>query len=223
VDDTWYGYRYAGMRTTPNGHTHVRITAFVMPAITMVATIPFTNNMAYIVPRDNHSTWRFAFKTAPSSNPRGLGGANLFAVAPFETPLVPAQGRGGIAPRNYTPENDYQIDRAVQADRPSTGTFSGIRDFQSQDLMVTESMGLIYDRTKEHLGTTDVAVTRMRSLVIDAAKALTEGQEPPALGDEDFTGIRGAEKILESGEDWRLIGTNDDPVVQDALGLAPAD
>ena len=25
---TWYGYRYAGIRTTPNGNTHVRITAF---------------------------------------------------------------------------------------------------------------------------------------------------------------------------------------------------
>ena len=27
LDDTWYGYRYAGIRTTPNGNTHVRITA----------------------------------------------------------------------------------------------------------------------------------------------------------------------------------------------------
>ena len=27
VQDTWYGFRYAGIRTTPNGHTHVRMTA----------------------------------------------------------------------------------------------------------------------------------------------------------------------------------------------------
>ena len=37
----------------------------------------------------------------------------------------------------------------------------------------------------------------------------------------DFTAIRGAEKILEPGEDWRVLGTDADPVVQEALGLEP--
>jgi phthalate 4,5-dioxygenase oxygenase subunit len=37
----------------------------------------------------------------------------------------------------------------------------------------------------------------------------------------DYTSIRGAEKILEPGEDWRLLGTDDDPVVQEALGHYP--
>jgi hypothetical protein len=36
--------------------------------------------------------------------------------------------------------------------------------------------------------------------------------------DLDFRSIRGAEKILEPGEDWRLLGT-DDPVVQEATGV----
>jgi hypothetical protein len=31
----------------------------------------------------------------------------------------------------------------------------------------------------------------------------------------------GAEKILEPGEDWRLLGTDNDPVVQEALGQSP--
>jgi hypothetical protein len=38
----------------------------------------------------------------------------------------------------------------------------------------------------------------------------------------DYTSIRSAEKILEPGEDWRLLGTADDPVVQEALGQSPA-
>jgi phthalate 4,5-dioxygenase oxygenase subunit len=33
----------------------------------------------------------------------------------------------------------------------------------------------------------------------------------------DFSSIRGAEKILEPGEDWRLLGTNADPTVQEAF------
>jgi hypothetical protein len=34
----------------------------------------------------------------------------------------------------------------------------------------------------------------------------------------DYKSIRGAEKILEPGEDWRVLGTDEDPVVQEALG-----
>jgi phthalate 4,5-dioxygenase len=220
VENTWYGYKYAGIRTTPAGNTHVRVTAFALPAITMVASIPFTTNMAYIVPRDDVSTWRFGFNTRPPSNPRQLGGANLFSGTPFSVPRLQGQGGGGITPRDYTADNDYQIDRDVQRH----STFSGVKDFQAQDLMVTESMGPIYDRTKEHLGTTDLAVNRMRNLVIAAARNLAAGIEPPALGSEgDFTSIRGAEKILEPGEDWRVLGTNDDPVVAEALGLVIAD
>jgi hypothetical protein len=58
----------------------------------------------------------------------------------------------------------------------------------------------------------------MRHLLISAAKGLAEGKEPPALTG-DFASIRGAEKILEPDEDWRLLGTDEDPVVQEAYGL----
>ena len=122
--------------------------------------------------------------------------------------------RDGIIPREYTAENDYQVDR----DTKRHGIFSGVSDFVSQDLMVTESMGPIYDRTQEQLGSTDKAISRMRHLLISAAKGLAEGQEPPAVGAGlDFRSIRGAEKILEPGEDWRVLGTSDDPVVQEAF------
>jgi hypothetical protein len=79
--------------------------------------------------------------------------------------------------------------------------------------MVTESMGPIYDRTKEHLGTTDRAVIRMHELLLNAAKGLAEGKEPPALSG-NFRSIRSAEKILEPDEDWGYLGTDDDPLVQ---------
>jgi len=108
------------------------------------------------------------------------------------------------------------MDREAQRN----GIFSGVSDFVSQDLMVTESMGPIYDRTQEQLGSTDKAISRMRHILISAAKGLAEGKEPPAVsGDLDYRSIRGAEKILEPGEDWRILGTDDDPVVQEALGI----
>jgi phthalate 4,5-dioxygenase len=60
----------------------------------------------------------------------------------------------------------------------------------------------------------------MRHILISAAKGLAEGKEPPAVAAVlDYRSIRGAEKILEPGEDWRTLGTGDDPVVREALGV----
>jgi hypothetical protein len=211
VHDTWYGYRYAGIRTTPNGNTHVRITAYAMPYTTMVASVPWSQRQGLFVPMDDECTARYSLGVSAPPNTRGYGGENLFAVAPFTNAI--RSGRTGILPREYTADNDYQIDREVQR----TSTFSGVADFVSQDFMVTESMGPIYDRTQEQLGSTDKAISRMRHILITAAKDLAEGKPPPATGAGlDFRSIRGAEKILEPDEDWRILGTDDDPVVQEA-------
>ena len=89
--------------------------------------------------------------------------------------------------------------------------------------MVTESMGPIYDRTQEQLGSTDRAISRMRHILISAAKGLAEGKEPPAVAAGlDYASIRGAEKILEPGEDWRGLGTDEDPVVARPSGSTDA-
>jgi len=211
VDDAWFGYRYAGIRTTPNGNTHVRITAYVVPYTTMVASVPWSQRQGVFVPMDDENTARYSFAVQAPPNIHEYGGENLFAIAPFTNAV--RSGRTGILPREYTAGNDYRIDREVQR----TATFSGVADFVSQDFMVTESMGPIYDRTQEQLGSTDKAITRMRHILISAAKGLAAGKEPPAVGDHDYRFIVGAEKILEPGEDWRVLATPEDPAFAEAL------
>ncbi|TNC20460.1 Rieske 2Fe-2S domain-containing protein [Amycolatopsis alkalitolerans] len=213
VHDTWYGYRYAAIRVTPNENAYVRITDYCVPYTTIVASNPFTTRQLMVVPIDDENCWRYNFTSQIDRNPNGYGGAPLFSSVPFDTPFM--NPRSGITPREYTAENDYRIDREVQR----TETYSGVRDFVSQDFMVTESMGPVYDRTREHLGTSDRAVIRMRTILLKAAKSLADGAEPPALAapGHDFSKIRSAEKILENGEDWRVLGTDDDPVVQEAM------
>jgi phthalate 4,5-dioxygenase len=220
VEDTWYGYRYAGLRTTPNGNTNVRITDYIAPYSTIIAGIPYNTRHLMVVPIDDHNCWRYNFEAQVQPNPSGHGGAPLFSSVPFETPFM--RRAGGIVPRTYLPENEYNIDREAQR----TTTFSGVADFVSQDLMVTESMGPIYDRGQERLGTIDKAVIRMRQILIRSAKALAEdGTPPPALAgpDRDFRKIRAADKILEDGEDWRRLGTDDDPAVRESLAVLEAD
>ena len=211
VEDTWYGYKYAGIRTTPNGNTHVRVTAYALPYSTMVASIPFSIGHGLFIPIDDEHCWRYFTGPKTWRNPRNLGGANLFSLAPFTTPINNRNRNDGIIPREYTMENDFQVDRQYER-----GIFSGVPDFVSQDLMVTESMGPIYDRSQEQLGSTDRAITRMRHILLSAAKGLAEGEEPPAVTG-DFREIHGAEKILEPGENWRVLGTDEDPVVRESV------
>ena len=46
--------------------------------------------------------------------------------------------------------------------------------------MIQYSQGPVADRTREVLTTTDAAVVRFRSMVIDGAKELAAGREPAA-------------------------------------------
>jgi hypothetical protein len=90
--------------------------------------------------------------------------------------------------------------------------------------MATESMGSIYDRTQEHLGTTDKAIIRMRQILIQAAKDLEQGIEPPALDASlPYDRIRSGEKILAPGEDWRIVGSDEDPLLLKAQAMAEAE
>jgi hypothetical protein len=82
-------------------------------------------------------------------------------------------------------------------------------------------MGAIMDRTHEHLGTSDKAIIRARRMLIDAAKALADGIEPPAIDPSlPYTEIRSAERTIASDDDWRLLGTKADSFVQELTAVA---
>ena len=80
-------------------------------------------------------------------------------------------------------ENDYLIDREEQR----TGSYTGIKGIFTQDQAVTESMGPIYERTREHLGTSDAMVIRTRRRSIQAARAFHEhGVIPPGIDNPEL-------------------------------------
>jgi hypothetical protein len=93
--------------------------------------------------------------------------------------------------------NDYLMDRDLQANGKS---YTGILGIGIQDEAVTESMGPINDRTKEHLGTSDLMVIRLRSLLLKAAKALRErGEVPGGVDNPEDYAVRSGGVILPNG------------------------
>jgi hypothetical protein len=96
-------------------------------------------------------------------------------------------------------ENDLRIDREVQKNL----TFSGIPVFWAQDGGTQLTMGKIFDRTREHLGTTDRGIVAARRRLITAAKALQEsGTRPPGVENPGIYNIRAAAVELPRDAEW---------------------
>ena len=90
--------------------------------------------------------------------------------------------------------NDYLIDRAKQA---SGASYTGIRSISAQDFAVQEDQGgFVMDRSLEHLVSSDAAIIAVRKRLLDAAKALGDGAEPPEAADGDLYRIRSLDVVL---------------------------
>ena len=204
VRDHDIGSTYAGIRPVPDddSRTYWRMGHFAMPFYTfnVPGILGKKNSTIAWVPIDDENTMVTNIGVPVAQDPylEGIGGilAGWQRPTPLgkDDPYGPRlQGPQGNLSRQYATEttdwlgrfrplankdNDYYIDRELQA---SMGTWSGVPVI-AQDPMAQESMGRIYDRTQERLGTTDSMIIRTRRWLIAAAKALRDqGTIPPGV------------------------------------------
>ena len=68
---------------------------------------------------------------------------------------------------------------------------------------MTNSMGLVYDRSQEHLGTSDAMIIRSRRRLLNAAKAFAEtGDTPMTVTHPEFYRLRSGSTLLPVDTDW---------------------
>src|SRR5205823_6995937 len=90
--------------------------------------------------------------------------------------------------------NDYLIDRGRQRRGED---YTGIPGIHQQDQAVTESIGPIYDRSQEHLGSSDVMLIRVRRRLLAAADALVnQSVTPPGVDHPEAYAVRGGGAFL---------------------------
>jgi phthalate 4,5-dioxygenase len=94
--------------------------------------------------------------------------------------------------------NDYLIDRSAQRTR----TFSGIPGVSEQDLAVQESMGPICDRSKEHLGSSDLGIIATRRRIMRTAELLSNGEEPFAAQHSTVFHVRSVAQTLRRDQNY---------------------
>jgi hypothetical protein len=115
--------------------------------------------------------------------------------------MQPTTTAGWLFQPAVQPDNDFLIDRAAQPnDGSAASSASGHRHAGCRRHL---SMGPIYDRRKEHLGTSDAMVIRVRRRVLAAIKAhMHYGTIPPGVDDPSAYRVRSGGVLLPEGADW---------------------
>ena len=105
--------------------------------------------------------------------------------------------------KKRTLKNRYMQDRQAM----KRGDFTGIVGIPAQDMAMWESMGPIADRSRDHPGSSDVAVVQFRRMMLAAAKKFSEGG--PAIGTGEHpphVQLASVERIVPKTTDWKTLG-----------------
>jgi phenylpropionate dioxygenase-like ring-hydroxylating dioxygenase large terminal subunit len=194
VVDTEFGSMYSALRPAEPGTLYHRIALFLFPIWTMIPTGVLGHQIVARgwVPMDDEHTMFFSLTPKVPGVERAIQPG--MELQPNTTDWY---GRFRLV-SDIT--NDYRIDRDWQR---SGGDFTGIPGIHTQDQAVTETMGPIYDRTSEHLGSSDAMVIRTRRRLLDAARALADrGTVPPGVDQPEVYRQRSGGIILPDGADW---------------------
>jgi nitrite reductase/ring-hydroxylating ferredoxin subunit len=168
------GLLIGARRNAEAGRYYWRITPWVLPTHTTIPPRAGHPLGAHVwVPIDDENCWAWSINYHPG---RALASKELEAMR---------SGRGihvSYIPGTFIPlqnkRNDYMIDREGQK---AGKTFSGVEGIAMQDASLQESMGPIQDRTRENLCPTDRGIVMARRKLLDAARAVRDGKQPPAL------------------------------------------
>jgi len=200
VIDTAGGAAYAARRPAGPGQAYWRVAQWMFPAFSMAppGVLGLGKRNACEVPLDDHHT--ITYQMSVSRGRPGQGPNQNMNPIPMQPKSSGWYGRWQPV---VQPDNDFLIDRDAQRTNRGSQGFTGIQGIAMQDAAVTSSMGPIYDRRKEHLGTSDVMVIRVRRRVIAAIQAhMKYGTPPPGVDDPAAYRVRSGGVLLPEEADW---------------------
>jgi phthalate 4,5-dioxygenase len=198
VIDTEGGAAYGARRDAGPGQEYWRIAQFCFPFYTFTppGVLGTKKGGGARVPMDDYHTMNF-FMTA------GRRGPNTGPQGAFRPPLPNTTDWFGRFRLEQNLENDFLIDREDQRQGQGQTGYSGIQGIAMQDAAMTGSMGGIYDRSREHLASSDAMVIRVRRRLIAAVQAhLRSGTVPPGVDDPEVYRVRSGGLFLPTGADW---------------------
>gem|GEM_PF-20445 len=162
VEQMDYGVRIVALRHLDNEKTHVRITNQIFPA---AISIPMSREMIitqWHVPVDDETCYWYSMFTSFDK--------------PVDKALMREQRLKEHTLPDYAPIKNKRNNYGFNAEEQACETYTGMGlDINVHDQWAVESPGRIFDRTKEHLGKTDVAIAKYRRMMRAAIASVKAG------------------------------------------------
>jgi phthalate 4,5-dioxygenase len=203
AEDTPYGFRYAAIRKPlidPEHMKYVRVTLFAVPSISFIPPplgIEQPTHTQIFVPVDDHTSMLFDVYFSQNDTPVDTQALRRSLNAERGVDLDADDFRPGHK------GNRWLQDRTAM----KNGSWTGVKGFQHQDIMALESMGPVVDRSREHLGMSDVAVIRMRRLLVEAIRRLESDE--PLIGQDGsvpYERLGSEQRVIPLDEPWQTVG-----------------
>jgi phthalate 4,5-dioxygenase oxygenase subunit len=168
-EETPYLMRVGAIRTTKDPNVrYVRSYEWIAPFYCHIPAGPHESRLFKAWhPIDDHSCYTFYIHYDPHR--------------PLDVDAIYANWGHRTAPPEYKTAQDLANMHLQDRERMKRGNFSGIAGASIQDRAVQESMGSLFDRSNEHLGTSDKAVIFYRRLLLKKLQDMEEGKPLPGL------------------------------------------
>jgi len=207
------GVSIASRRKLDAEHDYVRVNQFLLPFWTLVppqAQFPDLSGHAWVPIDDQHTLCimfsyhpakpfyektRAIFKSGHKGRETGHASDGSFETRPVTDPYPKFWSK-------FNRGNGYQFSDALQ------DTYnSGLPGLWVQDAAAQSGVAAIYDRTKEHLGTSDTGIARTRRLLLDTVGRFTkDGQRPASATRPESQMLRAVSLTIPAGGDWNQLG-----------------
>jgi len=197
-----YGFREGALRDLGDGTVYARIREVVLPYFSFIPADP--NGACVLggaVPIDDE--WDVQWYVAYDP------------VKPLSREFLEYVDRGTTGNPDHFNSDMGTIEDAFHQDRQAMkeGHWSGIvRCIPYEDFATAQGMGLICDRTREYLGSSDQVIIRVRRMLLDGVRAFQAGK--PAFGQAqplDYSRVRATAVRITKDTDWREVDSINPP------------
>ena len=194
-------------------HQYIRVNQFLMPFYTLVppfSQFPELSGHAWVPIDDEHTLCimfsyhptqpfyektRALFKSGHRGRETGHASDGSFETRPVTDPFPKYWSK-------YNRGNAYQFSHALQ------DTYnSGLPGLWVQDAAAQSGVAPIYDRSKEHLGTSDTGIARTRRMLLDTVgRFVKDGQRPASADKPQSLMWRAVSLTVPTGGNWSELG-----------------
>ncbi|MFM0173292.1 Rieske 2Fe-2S domain-containing protein [Paraburkholderia sediminicola] len=190
IEETAFGFHYVALRKTDDpGVRNARVVPFIVPYGRIIPAPAFQFTVLEVPEDDTHtSTYIVVHGDAPVAEEKIIELLGLNDPTYYDR-------KNCTFTASWT--DTFGQDRELMKE-----SWTGLRGVEVEDATIGLSQGPLYDRSREHLVPADQAVVRVRRVLLDSIKRVTQNQQPPALG-LDLRGVSACDRQLEDGVAWQ--------------------